>query len=111
MIKKYFEEDDLEQFEKYMNERAKVAPNSIDINKFKFDVDNAVMTFIERTNLTGIEVKHWPLIYDIAIIYYNRTGTEGLESENYGGVSTVYAQDLPPVITQRIARYKTLAMG
>ena len=50
------------------------------------------------------------LIVQMAIYKYNRLGTEGLNSENYSGVSFNYLNDYPENIVKQLRRFKKLGV-
>ncbi len=50
------------------------------------------------------------LIVQMAIYKYNRLGTEGLNSENYSGVSFNYMSDYPETIVKQLRRFKKLGV-
>ena len=50
------------------------------------------------------------LIVQMAIYKYNRLGTEGLNSENYSGVSFNYLNDYPETIVKQLRRFKKLGV-
>ena len=50
------------------------------------------------------------LIVQMAIYKYNRLGTEGLNSENYSGVSFNYMSDYPDNLVKQLRRYKKLGV-
>lgn len=45
------------------------------------------------------------LIEKMVVYNYNRLGTEGLESESYGGVSYHYSADYPEAIMRSLKQY------
>lgn len=47
-------------------------------------------------------------VTDIAIIMYNRIGTEGLSSESYSGVSNHFETDLPKNILRTLRAHRRL---
>ena len=50
------------------------------------------------------------LIIQMALYKYNRLGTEGLNSENYSGVSFNYMSDYPDNLVKQLKRYKKLGV-
>lgn len=50
------------------------------------------------------------LIVQMAIYKYNRLGTEGLNSENYSGLSFNYLDDYPANLVKQLRRYKKLGV-
>lgn len=50
-------------------------------------------------------------IIEIAIIRYNRMGTEGLQSESYSGISNTFLDDLPKSEKRRLRSHRKLSRG
>lgn len=48
------------------------------------------------------------VIINIAIWKYNRIGSEGLNSENYSGVSFSYASEYPDAILKQLQAYRRI---
>ena len=55
---------------------------------------NKVMNFTKRDK-AYVEKELQNQVIDLAIILYNRKGTEGLKSQSYSGVSETYVEDIP----------------
>ena len=55
---------------------------------------NKVMNFTKRDKAYA-EKELQNQVIDLAIILYNRKGTEGLKSQSYSGVSETYVEDIP----------------
>lgn len=51
-----------------------------------------------------------PIIKQLVLIKVNRNGTEGIQSENYSGVSTAYLTDIPMELKRQIRRYRKLVL-
>lgn len=47
-----------------------------------------------------------PVQRELAIIYYNRQGTEGEVSRSEGGISSSYGTDIPQNLKDRLKRYR-----
>lgn len=45
-------------------------------------------------------------VIDLAVIYYNQKGAEGLQSQSYSGVSESYMEDIPLTIKQGLNAYR-----
>lgn len=45
---------------------------------------------------------------ELAIVYYNRLGSEGESSRSEGGVSVSYSTDIPENIKRRLSSYRRL---
>lgn len=70
--------------------------------------EEEVVNYTHNTELDKLE----NVIINIAIWKYNRLGSEGLNSENYSGVSFNYASAYPDSILRQLQSYrriKTLA--
>lgn len=67
------------------------------------DAESAILDYTNRTVLTSnLE----PLQREIALIYYNRIGSEGVASESQGKISRSYESDLPANIKARLNKYR-----
>ncbi|KMT21592.1 phage head-tail connector protein [Clostridium cylindrosporum] len=51
------------------------------------------------------------IVKDLVVIKYNKQGSEGLQSESYGGISQSYLDDIPKDIKRRLNRYRKLPRG
>lgn len=61
-----------------------------------------ILSFCNRTDLVG-GMQY--IILDLAVIRFNRAGTEGETSRTEGGVSQSFISGLPENIQQRLARF------
>ena len=52
-----------------------------------------------------------PLQRELAIIYYNRIGSEGVSSQSQGGVSVSYSTDIPEAIRKRLQAFVRLKVS
>ena len=64
----------------------------------------------EAIDYTNNENVSSSLIIQMAIYKYNRLGTEGLNSENYSGLSFNYMDDYPETIVRQLKRFKRLGV-
>lgn len=64
--------------------------------EFVSDYTNQIKDYVEDNMQSTV-------IY-IAVIYYNRQGTEGLQSQGYSGASESYSDKLPPTIMSKLNR-------
>ncbi len=64
----------------------------------------------EAIDYTNNENVGSSVIIQMAIYKYNRLGTEGLNSENYSGLSFNYMDDYPEPIVRQLKRYKRLGV-
>lgn len=70
-------------------------------------IQQALDEAIDYTNNENVSDN---LIVQMAIYKYNRLGTEGLNSENYSGVSFNYLNDYPETIVKQLRRFKKLGV-
>lgn len=45
-------------------------------------------------------------VLELAVIYYNQKGAEGLQSQSYSGVSENYIEDIPQSMKQGLNAYR-----
>lgn len=45
-------------------------------------------------------------VIDLAVIYYNQKGAEGLQSQSYSGVNESYLEDIPLTLKQGLNAYR-----
>lgn len=80
----------------------------IDINlafQLLEDAESEILDFCNRSVLLkNME----PLQRELAIVYYNRMGSEGESSRSEGGVSVSYPTEIPERLKVRLLRYKRL---
>lgn len=69
-----------------------------------------IMNFTKRDK-AYVEAELVDSVVDLATIYYNRRGTEGLKSQNYSGISESYAEDIPNEIKQDLYAHRLLRRG
>lgn len=67
------------------------------------DAEQAILDYTNRSDmLPAME----PLQRELALIYYNRIGLEGIASQSQGGISIQVADDIPKEIKSRLNRYR-----
>lgn len=71
---------------------------------------NKVMNFTKRDK-AYVEKELQNQVIDLAIIIYNRKGTEGLKSQSYSGVSETYVEDIPIEIKRDLYAHMLLKRG
>ncbi|MBC8581065.1 phage head-tail connector protein [Zhenhengia yiwuensis] len=71
---------------------------------------NKVMNFTKRDK-AYVEKELQNQVIDLAIILYNRKGTEGLKSQSYSGVSETYVEDIPNEIKRDLYAHRLLKRG
>lgn len=71
---------------------------------------NKVMNFTKRDKAYA-EKELQNQVIDLAIILYNRKGTEGLKSQSYSGVSETYVEDIPNDIKRDLYAHRLLKRG
>ncbi|MFX0547916.1 phage head-tail connector protein [Hathewaya histolytica] len=76
-------------------------------------IDSLLSVLLEESEeevkeICNIEVVPPSLIVDIAIIKYNRQGTEGSISESYSGVSNNFIDGYPDDIKKRLYKIRRL---
>lgn len=75
------------------------------LNMLLEDSKNEILDFTHRTELlTTME----GLQRELAIIYYNRMGSEGESARSEGGISVTYSTDMPTNIKDRLKAYRLL---
>lgn len=71
------------------------------------DAEGEILDFCNRDTLP---IKAEPLQRELAIIYYNRLGSEGETSRNEGGVSVSYSTEIPESIKNRLITFRRLKL-
>lgn len=69
------------------------------------DAESEILDFTNRDTLTPRLI---PLCRELAIVYYNRQGTEGESSRSEGGISISYVTDIPESIKSRLTSHRLL---
>lgn len=69
-------------------------------------IDSALQEAINYTRNDDIEDTCENTIMAMVVWRYNRLGTEGVDSENYSGVSFGYSADYPELILRPLKAYR-----
>ncbi|MDU2680466.1 MAG: phage head-tail connector protein [Clostridium sp.] len=77
------------------------------LNMILEDAEYEILDFCNRDILPG---KAQGLQRELAIIYYNRMGSEGESSRSEGGVSVSYSTDIPESIKNRLIAFRRLKL-
>lgn len=77
------------------------------LNMLLEDAESEILDFCNRDVLP---VKAESLQRELAIIYYNRLGSEGESSRSEGGVSVSYSIDIPESIKSRLMAFRRLKL-
>lgn len=77
------------------------------LNLLLEDAAASIMDFCNRELLPSTME---PLQRDLAIVYYNRMGTEGESSRSEGGVSVSYETAIPDQIQKRLKAFRLLKL-
>ena len=80
----------------------------IDINLAFQLLEDAEAEILDFCNRSALLKKMEPLQRELAIIYYNRMGSEGESSRSEGGVSVSYSTEIPESLKARLIRYRRL---
>lgn len=75
------------------------------LNMLLQDAESEILDFTNRTALLD---KMEGLQRELAIIYYNRLGSEGESSRSEGAISVSYSTDIPINIKDRLKSYRLL---
>ena len=89
--------------------RLGIRDNSEDdlLNMLLEDAEGEILDFCNRDILP---VKVEALQRELAIIYYNRLGSEGETSRSEGGVSVSYSTEIPENIKSRLLAFRRLKL-
>lgn len=89
--------------------RLGIRDNSEDdlLNMLLEDAEGEILDFCNRGILP---VKVEALQRELAIIYYNRLGSEGESSRSEGGVSVSYSTEIPENIKSRLLAFRRLKL-
>lgn len=74
-------------------------------------LEDAECEILDYTNRDTIPVKAEGLQRELAIVYYNRQGSEGEASRSEGGVSVSYITDIPSNIKSRLNAFRRLKLA
>lgn len=89
--------------------RLGISDNSEDnlLNMLLEDAEGEILDFCNRDILPD---KAQVLQRELAIIYYNRMGSEGEASRSEGGVSVSYSTEIPENIKSRLLAFRRLKL-
>lgn len=71
------------------------------------DAESEILDYCNRNELLP---RMFGLQRELAVIYYNRLGSEGESSRSEGGVSVSYSTDIPESIKNRLSSYRRLKL-
>lgn len=77
------------------------------LNMILEDAESEILDFCNRDMLP---IKAESLQRELAIIYYNRLGSEGESSRSEGGVSVSYSTEIPENIKNRLIAFRRLKL-
>lgn len=77
------------------------------LNMILEDAESEILDFCNRDVLP---LRAESLQRELAIIYYNRLGSEGESSRSEGGVSVSYSTDIPESIKSRLMAFRRLKL-
>ena len=80
----------------------------VDINLAFQLLEDAEAEILDFCNRSVLLKKMEPLQRELAIIYYNRMGSEGESSRSEGGVSVSYSTEIPESLKARLMSYRRL---
>lgn len=89
-------------------EKLKVRLNEEDedlLEQLLEDAEAEILDYCKRDTLLP---RMLGLQRELAIVYYNRLGSEGESSRSEGGVSVSYSTDIPENIKRRLSSYRRL---
>lgn len=89
-------------------EKLKVRLNEEDIALLEQLLEDAEFEILDYCNREVLLPRMLGLQRELAVIYYNRLGSEGESSRSEGGVSVSYSTDIPENIKRRLNSYRRL---
>lgn len=89
-------------------DKLKVRLNEEDTVLLEQLLEDAEAEMLDYCNRDVLLPRMLGLQRELAIIYYNRLGSEGESSRNEGGVSVSYSTDVPENIKRRLNSYRSL---
>lgn len=89
-------------------EKLKVRLNEEDTDLLEQLLEDAEAEILDYCNRDVLLPRMLGLQRELAIIYYNRLGSEGESSRSEGGVSVSYSTDIPENIKRRLGKYVRL---
>ena len=71
-------------------------------------LDIVIQEFLDYTNREDLPDGANAVVIQMAVIQYNRIGSQGLTSQGYSGVSESYLSDYPDNIRKQLNRYRKI---
>lgn len=71
-------------------------------------LEDAQGEILDYCNRNKMPVKAEPLQRELAVIYFNRLGSEGESSRSEGGISVSYSTEIPENIKSRLNAFRLL---
>lgn len=71
-------------------------------------LDTVIQEFLDYTNREDIPDGSNAVVLQMAVIQYNRIGSQGVASQSYSGVSESYIDGYPSNILKQLNRYRKL---
>ena len=89
-------------------DKLKVRLNEEDTALLEQLLEDAETEILDYCNRDVLLPRMFGLQRELAIVYYNRLGSEGESSRSEGGVSVSYSTDIPENIKKRLNTYRRL---
>lgn len=89
-------------------EKLKVRLNEEDIALLEQLLEDAEFEILDYCNRDVLLPRMLGLQRELAIIYYNRLGSEAESSRSEGGITVSYSTDIPKNIKRRLNSYRRL---
>ena len=89
-------------------EKLKVRLNEEDIALLEQLLEDAKFEILDYCNRDVLLPRMLGLQRELAIIYYNRLGSEAESSRSEGGITVSYSTDIPENIKRRLNSYRRL---
>lgn len=77
-------------------------------SKLEAILEDAAFEILDHCNRDTLPLRAQALQRELAIIYYNRQGSEGESSRSEGGVSVSYSNEIPESIKKRLKSFRLL---
>ena len=89
-------------------DKLKVRLNEEDTALLEQLLEDAETEILDYCNRDVLLPRMFGLQRELAIVYYNRLGSEGESSRSEGGVSVSYSTDIPENLKRRLNSYRRL---
>lgn len=89
-------------------DKLKVRLNEEDTALLEQLLEDAETEILDYCNRDVLLARMFGLQRELAIVYYNRLGSEGESSRSEGGISVSYSTDIPENIKKRLNSYRRL---